>query len=197
MRCHFQFSPLIVIRLVKVELWYKVLLLPHDLILTWAKRKHCRNSWLNSGRPEANCFSSAPNDPVMAICQCLSAKVNMVQIKLMRLGLDCPLWCKRSGNGQKAVPFDQSQLNSSHRSIQIWFHLDSWIESVNKARQKRLNAQYFEAIFINRLQCERSVSYHKLLYAILQLLWLIHQTRINIQCSKQFPAHFLFHQAQV
>lgn len=43
--------------------------------LTWATRKHCRSSWLNSGRLEADCFSSAPTDPATATCQCFSADV--------------------------------------------------------------------------------------------------------------------------
>lgn len=43
--------------------------------LTWAKRKHCRSSWLNSGRLEADCFSSALTDPATATCQCFSADV--------------------------------------------------------------------------------------------------------------------------
>lgn len=31
--------------------------------LTWAKRKRCKSSWLNSGLPEEGCSSSALTDP--------------------------------------------------------------------------------------------------------------------------------------
>lgn len=105
--------------------------------LTWAERKRCRSSWPNSGRPGAGCSSSAPTDPAYKACQCVSAqRPNGVRAKLMRLGLDILLWC-RSCSGKRTkgrLPYDQSQLHSSRRSIQIWSHLDSWIGSVDKAR---------------------------------------------------------------
>lgn len=108
----------------------------HSLNLTWAKKKRCTSSWLNSGQPGAGCFSYAPTDPATATCRSFSAEAKQRRNEIwtwystvMQEALE---------NRQKDIPSDQSQLHNSHRSIQIWSHLDFWIESVDKAGQKRL-----------------------------------------------------------
>lgn len=117
--------------------WDAILL--HGVNLTWAKKIHCRSSWLNSGPPEADCFSSAPTDPATATYYQMSTEA---KIKITSWGYR--VFCYYAGaleNGQRAVPCDQSQLHSSHHSIQIWSHWDSWIESVDKAKRERLIVQ--------------------------------------------------------
>lgn len=106
--------------------------------LTWAKRKHCRSSWLNSGRPEADCFSSALTDPETATCQSFSADADHSSNKANEIRTGYSIMMQKLW---RAVPYDQSQLHSSRHSIQIWSHLDFWIESVDKARQQNADCR--------------------------------------------------------
>lgn len=111
----------------------------HSLNLTWAEKKRCTSSWLNSGQPEAGCFSYAPTDPETATCLSFSAEAKQRRNNANKIWTWYSIVMQEAlENRRKDIPSDQSQLHNSHHSIQIWSHLDFWIESVDKAGQKRL-----------------------------------------------------------
>lgn len=111
--------------------WFNNMMTQQAVNLTWATRKHCTSSWLNFGQPEADYSSFAPTGPAWATWQNVS-----VQILVAKERPETAVM--HSLYRTDTVPCDQSPLHSSHHSVQIWSHSDSWIESVDVTKQHRL-----------------------------------------------------------